>query len=438
MSVINNLFFRLGHINFLYPNHLGFSYLSYRSFLAKHYQAYDPVGQLLSTVNLALGQIPYYASLGIGSISNLAEFESRLDFIDKDIVMERHSDFVSPGVSENKIIRGTTGGTSGKPLDLVIPRSRHIVELNTIHSMWRNVGWNGQYRAVIRNSKLNGALCRVDPVRKQVIFDGFNTDASYYERVYEYIRDHNIGFIHAYPSSAYQFALFLKKSGKDVLFLKAFLSGSEGATGIQRALIEGDLGIPLYNWYGHSEKLVLGGPCRHNAAIHVEPTYGYFELVDDEGRVIKEPGKVGEIVGTTLHNPFMPLIRYRTGDYAEYVGDHCQSCGRTLPLITNIQGRWDKNRIYLDDGSYTSITALNLHSDLYRHIEGMQYIQSVPGQLDILIAKGAGFDMGVEAEFKAHFDGAFNGKCDCRLVYVSAIRKEPNGKFLPLKQYIKD
>lgn len=438
MGVRDRLLLSLGQLNFFYPDRLGPGYVSYRSFLAKFYHGYDPSDRLLSVVNSAIESVPYYMRLEVGRLSSISEFESRVGFVDKDTVMERHSDFLLPRTPERKIIRGTTGGTSGKPLDLVIPRDRYIVELNTIHSMWRNAGWNGQFRAVLRNSQLGGDLCRVDPVQKQVIFDGFNVTPEYYERVYNFMRLHGIGFIHAYPSSAYQFSLFLKKTGKDVSFIKAFLCGSEGATSIQRALIGTDLGIPLYNWYGHSEKLVLGGPCAHNSAIHVEPTYGYFELIDDRGSVIREPGRTGEIVGTTLHNPYMPLIRYRTGDYAQYVGDYCEGCGRRLPLITGVQGRWDRNRIFLNDGSYATITALNLHSDLYRRIEGMQYIQRARGLLDILLVKGQGFDDVVEAAFKAHFDAAFRGKCDYHLVYVDAIDKEPNGKFLPLKQYLED
>jgi phenylacetate-CoA ligase len=305
--------------------------------------------------------------------------------------------------------------------------------------MWEKTGWKGDIRAVIRNRHLEPKqVFSVDPIKKEVIFDGFKTDDAYYEKIYNILKLYNIQFIHAYPSSAYQFCVFLKKKNKDTSFIKGFLCGSEGLTELQRQLISNDLQISIYNWYGHSEKLVLGGPCKYNDATHVEPTYGYFELIDGQGNNIKKEGQVGEIVGTSLHNPYMPLVRYRTGDFAEYAGDYCPHCKRYLPLIRKIQGRWNKNKIYLSDGTYVSITALNLHSELYAYINGMQYVQNKKGFLQIYLVKGKGFSDTVESRFQEHFNLSFADKCEYEIIYRERLIKEENGKFLQLRQLIKD
>ena len=198
--------------------------------------------------------------------------------------------------------------------------------------------------------------------------------------------------------------------------------------------------MSVYNWYGHSEKLVLGGPCMQNDAIHIEPTYGYFELIDDQGNNIKKEGQVGEIVGTSLHNPYMPMVRYRTGDFAEYAGDYCPHCKRHLPLIRNIQGRRDINKIYLSDGTYVSITILgsNLQSDLCTHINGMQYVQNRKGFLEIYLVKGEKYSDEVESRLQEHFNLALADKCEYKIIYMEKLIKERNGKFLPLKQLIED
>jgi hypothetical protein len=62
--------------------------------------------------------------------------------------------FILPDYNKSKTVEGTTGGTSGKPLRLLIPKNRYIVELNTMNSMWKNVGWKGEIRGVIRNKQL--------------------------------------------------------------------------------------------------------------------------------------------------------------------------------------------------------------------------------------------------------------------------------------------
>ena len=49
-------------------------------------------------------------------------------------------------------------------------------------------------------------------------------------------------------------------------------------------------------------------------------------------------GERGEVVVTELKNYVMPLIRYRTGDYASFSDKPCE-CRRTLPVICNLMGR---------------------------------------------------------------------------------------------------
>jgi phenylacetate-CoA ligase len=426
----NKIFLLLAQLNFFYPWFLGIKFFQYKLFLKKNRLNYDNTQDLLELVNKSIDSIPYYRKLGIDKVNDIANFEKTMPFIDKDIIMENWDDFILPGLNKKLVIEGSTGGTSGKPLKLVIPKNRHIVELNTIFAMWKNVGWNGETRAVIRNAKLKPSeYFRVDPLRKEIIFDGFRTTDSYYKKVYETIIKYNLQFIHAYPSSAYQFALFLKKGSLDVSMIKAFFCGSEGLLPEQKELIQNQLGIKIYHWYGHSEKLVLGGFCSHNDLIHVEPTYGHFELIDENDEPITEPGEIGEIVGTTYHNPYMPLIRYRTGDFAEYAGDYCKDCGRHMTLLRKIYGRWDKNKIYRQDGSYITSTALNLHGEVYDKIDGLQYFQETAGKLEVRVIKGNKFKEETLRELQKHYQRAFGSNNTIEIKFVQKLEKLPNGKF---------
>jgi len=431
----NKILILLARLNFIFPNYLGYKYRKYGSFFKDNREKFDSLPLLLRTINYSKKSVPHYIKSNIKNIEGVKDFENNIPFIDKDVVMDKWNDFINVNLEGEKYDEGTTGGTSGKPLKLLMPKDRYIVEFNTVFSIWKQFGWNGHLRAVIRNKHLKeNQTYTVDPITKQVIFDGFRTDSKYYEDIYQTIKKLKIKYIHAYPSSAYQFSLFLLKQNKDISFIKAFQCSSEGVTELQKQLITKQLGIPICEFYGHSEKLIIGGPCKGNDAIHIEPTYGYFELVDEEGKVINTSGKLGEMVGTTLHNPLMPLIRYKTGDYAEFVGNYCPSCNRHLPLIKNIQGRWDKNKIYLKDGTYISTTALNLHSDLYQYIDGMQYIQYDKKHLEIHLVKGDNFNDNILERFNDHFKKAFKGRCNFKIVFKTIIEKEPNGKFLPLKQ----
>ncbi|MBV5330238.1 MAG: phenylacetate--CoA ligase family protein [Chlorobium sp.] len=410
----------------------GNRYGAYSVFLRDSELQYDPLPKLFESVNDAIGRVPYYRQrYGERKISSLAEFEERIGFIDKETILANYQEFMADGIDLSSYDHGTTGGTSGKPLQLIAPRDRYVVEMATMHSLWGRASYRFDVRGVIRNKRLNdGQVYRINPITREVIFDGFRLNNNYFSQIYETITKHSIRFIHCYPSTAYEFSTFMLEKQLDTSGITAFLSGSENIFDYQRELIQGRLGIRFYNWYGHSEKLVLAGYCAGSDNYHVEPTYGYFELVDETGKVVREPGAMGEIVGTSFHNPGMPFIRYRTGDFAEYVGDYCPFCGRHLPLIRNIRGRWSGDRIYNADGTFVTTTALNLHNDLYQVINGMQYLQERKGELSVLIVKSPVYNEAHEKALYAHFQGKLNADTSVSIRYVDRLLRKPNGKFV--------
>ena len=76
----------------------------------------------------------------------------------------------------------------------------------------------------------------------------------------------------------------------------------------------------------------MAGQCECSECYHVEPLYGYCELIDKNGEVIREEGKTGEIVATGFCNTGMPLIRYKTGDLAEWGFEKMLVVGKSLQL----------------------------------------------------------------------------------------------------------
>lgn len=411
----------------------GGPYNRYCRFLNKHRMFFDNRSQLIKSVHFAIESIPFYRKRYSGlRIESVEEFEEKIGFIDKDIVLKNYSDFMNPSISMDDYDTGTTGGTSGKPLTFIAPKKRYVVELATMHFLWERAGYHFNTRAVIRNHRLpKKRHYLINPLTREVIFDGFRLTHEHFESILSVMQKMGIRFIHCYPSTAYEFALYLRKNNTRPR-IEAFLSGSENVFDYQRDLIEGELGIRFYNWYGHSEKLVLAGYCEGTNHYHAEPTYGYFELIDKNGNVVREPGKTGEIVGTSFHNPGMPFIRYRTDDFAEYVGDKCTTCGRRLPVFKNVRGRWSGDRIYNADGTFVTTTALNLHNKLYQVINGIQYLQRCKGELTILIVKSDYYTEEHEKALYAHFLARLNGHTSVRIRYTDRLERLPNGKFVHL------
>lgn len=410
----------------------GREYARYRQFLRDRHEAYDPLPLLLDAVNRAIKEVDYYRECyGGRSISTPDEFEETIGFIDKDTILGSYDRFINRNVDLLEYDTGTTGGTSGKPLTFIAPKRRYIVEMATMHSLWERAGYDFAIRAVIRNHRLERRRdFLINPLTREVIFDGFRLTDDYFALVYETIRRLQIRFIHCYPSTAYEFATFLYRNGLESSFITAFLSGSENIFDYQLDLIQNRMGIRFYNWYGHSEKLILAGYCAGTNHYHVEPTYGYLELIDEQGRAVREPGRSGEIVGTSFHNPGMPLIRYRTGDFAEWVDDHCDLCGRRLPVLKNIQGRWSGNRVYNADGTFVTTTALNLHNELYQVINGIQYLQDRMGELTVLVVKSPSYTEKHEAALDRHFKSKLSPETAVTIRYTDRLLRKPNGKFV--------
>jgi phenylacetate-CoA ligase len=417
----------------------GKDYWRHRRFLQQTQSGYDASGDLVGCVNRALAVIPYYRQRYGGlQIRSIEQFAETIGFIDKDIILENFDGFIDPRVDLSEYDQGTTGGTSGKPLRLIAPKNRYVIEMATMHSLWARAGYDFSPRAVIRNHKLgNNRKFEVNPITREVIFDGFRLEADYFEQIYDAIRRLELRFIHCYPSTAYEFSTFLLERGCDTSFIRAFLSGSENIFDYQVDLIQNRLGIRFYNWYGHSEKLILAGYCEHTNLYHVEPTYGYFELIDETDRLIREPGRVGEMVGTGFHNPAMPLIRYRTGDFAEFAGDFCPACQRRVTLLKNIKGRWSGDKLFNSDGTYLTTTALNLHSDLYSVINGMQYLQDRKGEVRILIVKSPHYREDHGKRLFRHFREKFKPDTQIKIEYVDKLKRLPNGKFVHIISTVK-
>lgn len=394
----------------------------------------DPERQLLEMVNFAIKNVPYYrnryGSLHVGSIE---EFEQNIGFIDKQEVMTHWEEFLVDGINKTKCVEGTTGGTSGRPLKLVLPADRWVHTSVFAHKAMESYGWHFDAYAVIRNHKMpEGRDYMINPVLREFIFDAFRMSEQYAARVLSVMRKHRVRYIFAYPSGAYQFLKLCRKQGLDVSFIKLCMLSSEGVTDEQRYFIETELGIPIYANYGHSEKLIRAVCDPYSSIYRIEENHGYCELVDKHGMVVKSHDVVGEMVGTTFINRYMPLIRYRTGDYAAYAAD-VECLSDTAPRrLSRIEGRWDKNLIYRVDGTTVTTTSLNLHGKVYEHIDGLQYVQNEKGRLQVSIIRNDEFTDDDLRYLQCFYSEAMLGENNAKIEFVDKLIFCENGKFLQL------
>jgi len=94
---------------------------------------------------------------------------------------------------------------------------------------------------------------------------------------------------------------------------------------------------PVIDWYSLTETGPIGYACPKNHGYHLLPHDVHIEAVAPDGKPVS-PGEIGEITVTGGRNPFLPLLRYRTGDWGRLDFGRCP-CGDRMPRILDLEGR---------------------------------------------------------------------------------------------------
>jgi phenylacetate-CoA ligase len=339
-----------------------------------------------------------FDSVGLqpGDIKTLDNI-NQIPTVDRNVVIENISDMCTKSVRDRDVDFGSTGGTSGTPLHLYLDADRSSTEYAYLTASWARAGYKlGMPMAVLRGRTVradrNGLHHEYDPILRHHYYSSFHMSDENMARYLEHIATIGSCFLHVYPSTVAALARFILRGGKHApKNIKEIIAESEIVYPEQRQMVKRVFGCRYFSCYGQSEKVVLAAGCEKSDDYHVWPTYGFFELLDEYGKAVTTPGQRGEIVGTGFINTVMPFIRYRTGDWATYVGGRCEACGREHTLIRDIRGHRTQEVLIAADGSEISWTALNMHDDTFMHVRQFQFMQERPGRAVLRIVQADGF-----------------------------------------------
>ncbi|HEX8817951.1 MAG TPA: hypothetical protein VF753_20855 [Terriglobales bacterium] len=350
--------------------------------------------------------------------------------LDKDAVRAGGRGMLAGNIPQSEWNYYTTGGTMGKPLGLYGLRGDGWRERAFIETQWNRVG----FRRTRLRAKLRGAVvknkshARYEFREHALVFSNFHMTPEIAASYAEIIKRKRIAFFHAYPSSALDFARLLKEAGVDPPRFEALLLGSENFYPGQRESLESFFQCRIYSWYGHSENLALAGECEFSHNYHIFPEYGFVELIKEDGRPATEEGETGEIVGTSFHNRVMPLIRYRTGDWAT-IGPKTCACGRNYRLLTETRGRWMQEMMVGKLNNRISITALNMHSSIFDNVQQFQFHQKEKGKVELRMIPKPSYSAQDSAAIIAAFKEKMGDTMDLEMTFVNELPLTERGKF---------
>ncbi len=278
----------------------------------------------------------------------------------------------------------TTGGSTGIPFGFRETYEASSLESAFMHTGWVWAGWRlGMVNAVLRGGYVGSenSVARYDSYMRELSLSSYFLTRKSLPRYLQAIRKHRIQVLQAYPSSLNLLCDLMKDQRLEgQLVLKLVLLGSENVYPWQLQKFQSNFpGTRFFSWYGHCEKAVLAPWCEGTTELHSWPFYGLTEVVHPDGGPVAE-GLEGEIVGTSFHQTLTPFIRYRTLDHAVRGPGRCVHCGRSFPLLMKVLGR-SQEVIVTCSGRFISMTAVNMHDEIFDGIRQFQFMQAQPGMV---------------------------------------------------------
>jgi phenylacetate-coenzyme A ligase PaaK-like adenylate-forming protein len=329
--------------------------------------------------------IELFSKIGLetNDIKSIKDIEA-IPFIDKDIIINNFEKLVVANFPDSKKFYVTTGGTSGTPVKFLQSNNIWKKELAFIMDLFGKYGYNAtELKASFRGGEFNNLKTNIfwkpNPINNELHFSPFHINK---DTIKYYVKEINRVkplYFHSYPSAVVSIMENMKMRDLKLSFKpKTLFLISENYTQHQVHELTEFFGCKCVSFYGHSERAIFA-PCTSESldTYYIDRRYGFVELID-HNEVIEDNDVRGELVGTSFDNYVMPLVRYRTNDITQYLNYDNK-------IISKIHGRWNQEYLTGKNNEKITLSALNMHSDIFANIRTFQYYQNEAGEIDFII-----------------------------------------------------
>lgn len=395
--------------------------------------------QLRSLIRFAWEEIPFYRKYWEAHGFDPSKFRqlgdmSLIPCIDKEIVRANCEDMVPESYDRKRLVKITTGGTTGMPLTFYTNRAKTNGR-ELVHVARQFVCGYRRWLdniVILRGLRLDDKLLErgaygrryLGSLGRGLLMSSFHLTEQTYPYYIAQIRREAPKFIVAYPSSLTLLCSLMKKH-REAPFdgLRGAVCSSETVYDRQRTLVREVLGVEIYSFYGHSEKTVSAIPDAEHRMLF-DPAYGYTEFLDEDLDTVTMAGAMAQIVTTGFQNDYMPFIRYKTSDYVQVDDD--PPCGFTH-VAHHIIGRAQD---FVYDRLWNRRT-FTCSDDIFWELEGIsayQYRQYEAGKLTLLLETTPSFDPDLAEHIRSESEKFF-GDCEVEIKLVDKIERTSAGKF---------
>lgn len=297
---------------------------------------------------------------------------NKIPTLTKEEVRTNSSGLILSSHSKEDLILGPTSGTTGKALALYFDQNVEAREWASICYQWSRVG----YKPGDGRIELRGFIDRdVDyifmPDDKVLRINLVKLSDQNIAAIIKKINEVGYKFIHGYPSAVFKFANIVCKN-KITYNPQAIMMASEVLYDWQMSIIDEVFNCQKIIHYGMAERVALGA-WSVDRRYYFIPAYG----------IVEHDNSNNELIGTSLINDVMPLIRYRVTDDILHFSPQPLK-GKTLfPVIEQINGR-DEDTTYDFQGRMVPPAIVTFPFKYLKYIESAKIVQKAIGHIELI------------------------------------------------------
>jgi phenylacetate-CoA ligase len=370
----------------------------------------------------AVAHVPFYRDavrIPAGDLVHAPPLEllERFPFIDKETVMEQQSAFLNERADRRFLLYATSHGSTGTGIGVWRSKRESDIEKAFYCHAWGRLGFDVDTSRYLRIGYDAAQPLDAAPTWRQgnrLMLSPDHVQPEHLDTILRAVRRFAPRYIHAYPSAALALAELIDNGRHAVDWpLQGVLLASEPASPGQLERIGRVFGTQVSISYGLTERTNLAFALHadgHTSPYRFEPLYGRTETPARDGR--------SEIVGTSLWNEVMPLIRYRTADCAAI--DAAGQC-------TAIEGRLQE---YVLDRHGNRLPGLMIALDActWNFIKSCQLYQREPGKVLLRIVPRRPLSHADRSALLASPRRYWGCAMEFDVVEVPAIPAAPGGK----------
>ncbi len=383
------------------------------------------------------------ASEYVPAFASYRDYETlaRVPVLSKDYLKSKYNSFFSEKYSRKNLIEARTSGSYGTPFSFYMTAGRKARQQAEIIYFGKLSGYYvGQKHAYVRSTVKSDLKLKL---QNELLISPDIVNERWLEKTRQRLADFGTELIIGYPTVIGNIASYCvaKGYGPSDFRVEGVITTSEPLTEMARNTISACFGVPVRSRYSSEEQGVIGQE-REVPGLHLINHFTHIvEILKLDSNQSAEPGELGRVVVTDLYNKAFPLIRYDTGDLAEYVSSAENKYG--LPAIQSLQGRAIE-LIYTTGGERITPMAIN---GVFRDCEDAdnivqyQFIQEDRTVYRLLLQligdslntepimqylkKLLGRDASIEIEYVSHIPPLKSGK---RPYIINRYKQQETGK----------